>query len=125
MLTYIKRRFAFEHPHLLDRVAADDDDDDDERDGEDRGGSAQPDSPADSEDHSRPSSVMSNLSQRHKKRKRSQLLAVPLLKGNDFWSMAEKWFSARMQTDQFGTSWNTPKWSAYVQIIFPLILPLT
>jgi hypothetical protein len=28
--------------------------------------------------------------------------------------MVEKWFAARMQPDQLGTSWNTPGWTKYV-----------
>jgi hypothetical protein len=104
-----------EHPYILDRVAEDDDNDDEQIDGPSRSASAQPDSPAETDDSSRPSSAMSGLSQRGKKRKRpAALQVVPLLKGGDFWSMVEKWFAARMQPDQLGTSWTTPGWTKYV-----------
>jgi len=115
MLTCLQRRFAMEHPHILDRGTEEDDNDDEQIDGPSRSASVQPDSPAETDDGSRPSSSLSGLSQRAKKRKRpAALQIVPLLKGGDFWSMVEKWFAARMEPDQFGTSWTTPGWTKYV-----------
>lgn len=95
-------------------MAEDDDDDDhadDPGDSVSRGTSTQPESPAETEDGSRPSSAMSGISQRGKKRKRPNALMVPHLKGSDFWSMVEKWFAARMLPDQLGSSWTTPGWA--------------
>ena len=42
---------------------------------------------------------------RGKKRKR-----VTRQKGGDFWTMVDKWFSARMTAGQFGPAWNSPGW---------------
>lgn len=112
-----------ENPHILDRVCEDDDHDDDQADGVGRNGSAQPDSPAETEDGSRPSSSMSSISQRGRKRKRfTSLQLAPLLKGGDFWSMVEKWFAARMHPDQLGTSWATVGWTRYVHLLLYLFL---
>ena len=120
-----------EHPHILDRVAEDEDDDNEQIDGishratqgQSQGASTQPDSPAETEDASRPSSAMSSVSQRGKKRRRSNsLMVLPQLKGSDFWSMVEKWFAARMQQDQLGMSWTTPGWTKYVSIYITFLL---
>lgn len=114
-----------ENPHILDRVAEEDahDHDDEQADSVSRGASTQPDSPAETEECSRPSSVMSSVSQRGKKRKRpNALIAMPQIKGNDFWSMVEKWFAARMQPDQLGTSWTTPGWTKYAHFILISLL---
>ena len=114
-LTYIQRRFALEHPQLLDRVADDDDDNDDAGDGMSRA-STQPDIP-DSEESSRPSSAMSSISHRGngKRRKNNPPPApTPAPRGADFWSMVDKWFAARMQPDQLGISWSSPGWVKYV-----------
>ena len=95
-LTYTQRRFAFEHPQLLDRVADDDDDNDDAADGHSCA-STQPEAP-ESEEGSRPSSTMSSISQCGKRHKNNPLLApVPAPKGADFWSMVNKWFATCMQ----------------------------
>ena len=108
-LTYTQRRFAFEHPQLLDRVADDDDDNDDAADGHSCA-STQPEAP-ESEEGSQPSSTMSSISQRGKRCKNNPLPApVPAPKGADFWSMVNKWFAARTQPDQLGVSWTTPGW---------------
>ena len=98
-------------------MAEEDDHDDEQADGMSRSPSIQPDSPAETEDGSRPSSVMSNASQRSKKHKRpNTLMAMPQLKGSDFWSMVKKWFAARMQPDQLGASWTTTGWTKYVHL---------
>jgi hypothetical protein len=52
-------------------------------------------------------------------------MVVPQLKGNDFWSMVDKWFTARMQPDQLGNSWTTPAWTKYVYLISITSLLLT
>lgn len=108
-------------------MAEDDDDDDhggdDQGDGVGRSASARPESPAETEDGSRPSSAMSGISQRGKKRKRPTALMIPQQqKGTDFWSMVEKWFAARMLPDQLGSSWTTPGWAKYVCFILTLLL---
>jgi hypothetical protein len=107
-----------ENPHILDRVAEDDDNDDDQADGASRGTSIQPDSPAETEDGSRPSSAMSTISRGKKRKRPNSLHVVPLLKGGDFWSMVEKWFAARMQPDQLGTSWAAVGWAKYVDLCY-------
>ena len=78
-LTYTQRRFAFEHPQLLDRVADDDDDNDDAADGHSCA-STQPEAP-ESEEGSRPSSTMSSISQRGKRRKNNPLPACYVTAG--------------------------------------------
>ncbi len=103
-----------EHPHILDRVAEDDDQDDDQADGVNQSASAGLDSPIETEDGSRPSSSMSSVSRGKKRRRHNLQMVGAQLKGNDFWSMVEKWFAARMQTDQLGTSWTTSGWTKYV-----------
>lgn len=115
-----------EHPQILDRVADDKDDNDHDEQADTGSGSwgtsIQPDSPADTEDGSQPSSAMSTVSHRGKKHKHpNALMVVSQLKGSDFWSMVDKWFAARMQPDQLGTSWTTPGWTKYVSICFSLL----
>jgi len=107
-----------EHPHILDQVAKDDDDDE-QAESVSPSACTRPDSPAETDDSSQPSSAMSSVSQRGKKRKR--LVVLTQTKGGDFWSMVDKWFSARMQIDQLGTSWTTPGWARYVCFILILL----
>ena len=64
---------------------------------------------------------MSSISQHAKKCKHNAGTPQPALvllprtvKGPDFWSMVEKWFSACMEPDQLGISWNKPGWTKYV-----------
>ncbi|KAH8979353.1 hypothetical protein EDB92DRAFT_1821066 [Lactarius akahatsu] len=79
-----------------------------------RSESTQPDIP--DEDISRPSSAMSGTTSQHngKKRKRAGN-SLPHLKGNDFWSMVEKWFASHMQQNRLGTSWTSPGWTKYIE----------
>ena len=99
-------------------MAEDDDQDNEQIDSVSQSASTQPDSPADTKDGLRPSSAMSSMSQHGKKcRHTNVLLVVSQTRGNDFWSMVEKWFTAHMQQDQLGTLWTMPGWTKYVHII--------
>ncbi|KAH9009159.1 hypothetical protein EDB84DRAFT_1571438 [Lactarius hengduanensis] len=110
------RRFAMENPLILDRAGEDEfQEDDEETPSTSRSGSAQPDGGPD-EDISRPSSAMSGTtSQRNGKKRKRTGNALPHLKGNDFWSMVEKWFASRMQQNRLGTSWTSPGWTKYIE----------
>ncbi|KAG1795418.1 uncharacterized protein HD556DRAFT_1472944 [Suillus plorans] len=86
----ILRRFAYENPHLLDRAEEEDE-------------SLSTPSAEDAED----SPIGEPLK---KKRKRGQ--GGRTTKGEDFWSKVEMWFEARQK--QWGDSWGTPGWTAYI-----------
>ncbi|KAH9167787.1 hypothetical protein EDB89DRAFT_2074537 [Lactarius sanguifluus] len=109
------RRFAMENPLVLDRAGEDEcQEDDKETPNTSRSGSAQPDGV--DEDISRPSSAMSGTtSQRNGKKRKRTGNSLPHLKGNDFWSMVEKWFASRMQQNRLGTSWSSPGWTKYIE----------
>ena len=99
-------------------MADDEDEDDDPADSASQSTSNQ----SEADDISRPSSAMSSISQRSKKCWcGNQLVSAPQLKGGNFWSMVEKWFSARMQPDQLGRSWSTPGWAKYVHFYFNIL----
>lgn len=106
----------------MDRVADDDDDDDDDQESVSQSASTRPASSAEMGDDSRPSSAMSSVSHRGRKRKRSAALLAPHPKAGDFWSMVEQWFAARMRPDQFGKSLSSPSWVKYVRFTSILIL---
>ncbi|KAF8260385.1 hypothetical protein EI94DRAFT_1811768 [Lactarius quietus] len=109
------RQFAMEHPQVLDRMAEEDTNNNKPAENRSRSNSTQPDGP-DTEEYSRPSSAMSTTSQHSKKHRRGgQLVPPTLMKGTDFWSMVDNWFAFQMQSDQRGTSWNTPGWTTYIE----------
>jgi len=87
----LQRRFAYEHPDLLDRVE-DEEDSSSTVPADESGGDASIGEPA------------------RKKRRRGH--AGRITKGEDFWSKVEMWFEARQK--QWGDSWGSPGWSAYV-----------
>lgn len=95
----------------MDREPDDDEDDDNGPDSASvsQGTSTHTDS-VETEDSSRPSSAMSKTSHGKKRRRANPLVPSPQVKTADFWSMVEKWFAARMRTDQLGTTWNSPGW---------------
>lgn len=102
---------------MLDRAGEDDKDDDDHQTGQGDNGSRSASSALDGngEEGSRPPSAMSiGQPPRSKKRKRNP--GTPTQRGHDFWSMVDKWFTARMQPGQLGTSWSSPGWTKYVLI---------
>ncbi|KAH9035351.1 hypothetical protein EDB85DRAFT_2143788 [Lactarius pseudohatsudake] len=118
------RRFASENPQLLDWVgeedatARDDEDDDDNQAslGDDTSWSTNNAVDGDTRVGSRPSSAMSIGPPRGKKHKRTGTPGTPTppqQKGNDFWSMVNKWFTARIQ--RLGTPWSSPGWTRYIE----------
>ncbi|KAH9083756.1 hypothetical protein EDB83DRAFT_2309676 [Lactarius deliciosus] len=46
--------------------------------------------------------MLGTTSQRNGKKRKRTGNSLPHLKGNDFWSMVEKWFASRMQLNQYG-----------------------
>lgn len=96
--------------------------DDEQVDSPTRGASIPLDSPIETEDGSRPSSVMSSVSQRGRKRRRPNGLVVTSQpKGIDFWTLVDQFFTARTRLDQFGTSWSTPRWTGHVHVLLVLV----
>lgn len=105
----LQRRFALENPDLLGVGEAEDDDDEYTPAGPAGGTSSNADAGdgdgvGPTADLYRPGSAAS-VTTRGRKRKRANRQ-----KGNDFWSMLEKWFSARMTPEQYGPAWNNPGW---------------
>src|SRR5712675_2019263 len=98
----------------------DDDDDDEQLESVSRSPSIRPESPAETEDSARSCSVLSTCGK--KRRRPLAHIIVPQLKGTDFWSMVDQWFTARMQPDQLGTSWRTLGWKQYAHFILILLL---
>ncbi|KAG2053505.1 hypothetical protein BDR06DRAFT_1008651 [Suillus hirtellus] len=96
-----QRHFAYENPYLLDRA-------------EDEDESLTSLSAEDAEDPS----IREPLK---KKYKRGQ--GRHTTKGEDFWSKVEMWFEARQK--QWGDSWGTPGWTAYVCLTVWLHIKLT
>ncbi|KZP26848.1 hypothetical protein FIBSPDRAFT_854555 [Athelia psychrophila] len=82
----ILRRFAYEHPDLLDRV------EDTEDPSPDEGATA------------------ASTTSAEPPTKKRKLGRTP--KGEDFWSQVDQWFEARKL--QWGNSWGTPGWKAYI-----------
>jgi len=104
---------------FLDRAAEDDMHDDEQADSASRSASTRLDSLAETEDNSRPSSAMSNMSQCGRKHRcPNGLIAMTQLKVGDFWSMVENWFTARTDASQLGSSWSMPGWTKYVFDIY-------
>ncbi|KAH8983088.1 hypothetical protein EDB86DRAFT_2834093 [Lactarius hatsudake] len=90
------RRFAMENPLILDQVGKDEiQEDDKETPSTSRSESTQPD--------------------RNGKKRKCAGNSLPHLKGNNFWSMIEKWFASRMQQNRLGTSWTSPGWTKYIE----------
>jgi hypothetical protein len=92
----LQRRFAYKHPDLLDR--AEDEDETSTVTTEDNGGIG----------------VDSSISESTRK-KQKHGHAGRTAKGEDFWSKVEMWFEARQK--QWGDSWGSPGWSAYVFVL--------
>ncbi|KAI9428350.1 hypothetical protein H4582DRAFT_2092518 [Lactarius indigo] len=112
------RRFALENPQLLDRVGEDKDKDNDNQtnQGDDTSRSTSSAVDGDTGVGSRPSSAMSIGPPRGKKCKRTGTPGTPTppqQKGNDFWSMVDKWFTAHIQ--KLGTPWSSPGWTRYIE----------
>ncbi|KAG1784473.1 uncharacterized protein HD556DRAFT_1451739 [Suillus plorans] len=95
-MQHAPRRFAYENPDLLDRAEDEDETSSMAPTVEDSGGISGADSSI-----SEPT---------RKKRKRGH--AGRTAKGEDFWSKVEMWFEARQK--QWGDSWGSPGWSAYI-----------
>jgi hypothetical protein len=101
----MQRRFAYEHPLLLDREPEGEDEEEDDSPSR---GTNTPSESIEPDDISRPPSSLSGAPRRKRKRVAP---SVPLpQKGTDFWSMVDQFFIACMRPQQLGIPWSSPKW---------------
>ncbi|KAF8259780.1 hypothetical protein EI94DRAFT_1812783 [Lactarius quietus] len=81
------------------------------------GGISTPSDRNDPDKTSQSSRTMSVISHSRKHRHTEQQSPAPLhfQKGQDFWTMVDKWFFAQMHADKLGTLWTSPGWAKYIE----------